>query len=284
VQTRPATLDDVPALLALQQRYDTHWFGAPEHDEDELLEDVGRVDPLSENSMLLLDGDRLLGAAWWWGTNSNVLADPDAPREVFDAAIAWLSAAGVEVLEALSRDTGYVEALGARGWRHDRSQFELIRDLSDDWVLSQPKWPAGVHLTGLQDPPELYRLIYELAGWTEVPGHQGRSFEEWTSIFLTDAEKPDEQVLAWQDGRLIGCALGRVFSDGTGWVAQLAVDRACRRRGLGRALLLEAIHRRVAAGAQRFGLGVSADNETALGLYLGVGLTIDREWQDYHRP
>ena len=51
----------------------------------------------------------------------------------------------------------------------------------------------------------------------------------------------------------------------------------------GRALLLEAFRRRVAAGATRLGLGVSAEHAHALGLYLGIGLTIDREWRKY-RP
>ncbi len=56
-----------------------------------------------------------------------------------------------------------------------------------------------------------------------------------------------------------------------------------QKRGIGRALLLEAFRRRVAGGAQRLGLGVSAENARALGLYVGIGLQIDREWRTY-RP
>ena len=81
--------------------------------------------------------------------------------------------------------------------------------------------------------------------------------------------------------RLVGVALGHTFSDGAGWVAQLAVAEDHRGRGLGRALLLEALRRRVAAGATALGLSVSALNPDALRLYLDVGLVVDREWRTY---
>jgi ribosomal protein S18 acetylase RimI-like enzyme len=91
-------------------------------------------------------------------------------------------------------------------------------------------------------------------------------------------------VLAWRGERLVGVAIGRMFSDGTGWVAQLAVAKDERGQGLGRALLLEALRRRRAAGATSVGLGVQHENRGALTLYLDVGLTIDREWMQYTLP
>ncbi len=122
-----------------------------------------------------------------------------------------------------------------------------------------------------------HRLVYEEAGWADVPGHESRDFEEWYGLFVAK-EDPEQQVLAWQDGRLVGVALGRTFSDGVGWVSQVAVPRDLQRRGLGRALILEAFGRRLAAGATSLGLGVSAANVDALRLYLDLGLVVDREW------
>jgi ribosomal protein S18 acetylase RimI-like enzyme len=75
--------------------------------------------------------------------------------------------------------------------------------------------------------------------------------------------------------------MGRIFSDGAGWVSQLAVARSERGRGLGRALLLESFRRRLAVGATLLGLSVQAVNRSAIGLYLDVGLTVDREWQRF---
>jgi ribosomal protein S18 acetylase RimI-like enzyme len=47
--------------------------------------------------------------------------------------------------------------------------------------------------------------------------------------------------------------------------------------------LLEAFRRHQAAGATKLGLTVQVGNRAALDLYLGIGLTIDREWLTYER-
>ena len=90
-------------------------------------------------------------------------------------------------------------------------------------------------------------------------------------------------MLAWRAERLVGVALGKTFSDGTGWVSQVAVARDQQGRGIGSALLTEAFRRRLGAGATQIGLGVSAANPHALRLYQRLGLEIDREWMAY-RP
>ena len=50
MRTRPATLDDLPALTSLQGRWDTHWFGAPEHDPMKTQANVGggKMDALQQ--------------------------------------------------------------------------------------------------------------------------------------------------------------------------------------------------------------------------------------------
>ena len=91
-------------------------------------------------------------------------------------------------------------------------------------------------------------------------------------------------MLARRDGRLVGVAVGRMFSDGTGWVAQLAVDRSEQGNGIGTAVMLESYARRRAEGATTLGLSVSATNRGALRLYESIGLRVEREWQTFHRP
>ena len=86
------------------------------------------------------------------------------------------------------------------------------------------------------------------------------------------------------DNRFVGVSLVRTFSDGLGWISQLAVAPSMRGRGLGRALVLESFRRLVAAGATSLGLGVMAANRGALGLYRSLGLSIDREWQLWDAP
>lgn len=286
LHARPATGADVPALLDLQQRWDKHWFGAPEHDEAEVRESFDRVDPLSEHSRLLHYGDRLVAAAWWWkDDDTSLLADPQQqvvePAVAYDDLLPWLVSSGTAHVEALERDDQLRSALARHGWEHHLSQFELMRDAAG---LPTPTWPVGVTTSSLGDDAEaVYRVIYDEAGWADIPGHGRRGFDEWRGLFLPDDVDPEQQVLAWQDERLVGVALGRIFSDGTGWVAQVAVPSDQQGRGLGTALLLAAFGRRSAAGAARLGLGVSAANAAALRLYLSIGLEVDREWMAY-RP
>src|SRR5579875_1567994 len=243
MQTRPVRPSDLPALAQLHRRWDTAWFGAPEHDEDEVREFVERAAPLAERSLLVLDGERIVGAAWRTATDSALLVDPDVdPAPVQAELIGWFGAHGWPV-EALSTDRVLVDALVRAGWTHHHSSFELQRAVADGWRPAAPQPPDGVRFADMRpsDAPAMHRLIYVEAGWAEVPGHPERDFDQWRDIFMGDHAVPDQQVLAWQGDTLVGVATGRTFSDGAGWVAQLAVAKPMRGRGLGRALLLEAL-------------------------------------------
>lgn len=290
MHARPVSPDDLPTITAVQAAWDTHWFGAQESDESEIEHVLELATPLDERSRVLVaDDGRLLAATWWWSPDDVFLAvRHDAPeaerREVFDDLLAWYAGCGVESVEALAGDDAFAAALERHGWEHWLSSFELLREVSADWQLPEPVWPDGVTVTDLTPDAEraTHELIYDRARWATIPGHGTRGFEEWRHIFVAD-EPADQQVLAWRGEELVGAALGKIFSDGSGWVAQLAVPQELQKQGIGRALLLEAFRRRVAGGAQRLGLGVSAENAHALGLYLGIGLEIDREWRKY-RP
>jgi ribosomal protein S18 acetylase RimI-like enzyme len=89
--------------------------------------------------------------------------------------------------------------------------------------------------------------------------------------------------VARRDGRPVGWVVGRVFGDGRGWVDQIAVARAARGLGLGRALLLHALAELRSGGATSYALGVQAANEHAIGLYRDVGFAVEREWRAYKR-
>ncbi|MDT4904895.1 MAG: mycothiol synthase [Pseudonocardiales bacterium] len=282
--TRSATADDLPRITELQRRWDTAWFGAPEHDESEVREDFERVTEPGVHTRLVLDGDRLLAAAWLWRTNATLVVDPAVePVPLYADLLPWFEKQGTPEIEALSRDEKLRTAFDGRGWRHTHSTFELVRDLTPDWVLAEPVWDAGIVVRDLRpdDAEAVHRLIYRDAEWDAVPGHVARDFSEWRSLVLNEAAAPEQQVLAWRDDRLVGASIGRFFSDGTGWISQLAVAVPERGKGLGKALLLESLHRRRAAGASALGLGVEVENRSALQMYLGVGLTVDREWMTY---
>ena len=286
MQRRPATPDDLPLIVELQHRFDIAWFGASEHSPDEVAEFLGYADPLAQNSLLVVDGDRLAGVALRFGTDTVLTIDPALePAPVLDLLLPWFAQAPGRT-EVLSRDEAARAAIEAAGWCYDKSTYELIVDVDADLELAEPVWPDGVVARDF-DPASveaIHRLIYVDAGWAEVPGHPERDFDEWQRVFVTDHTLPDQQVIAWRGDRIVGVAMGRTWDDGTGWVSQLATARDERGRGLGRAMLLEALRRRVAAGATSLGLSVQATNEAALTLYLDAGLHVDREFRTYVAP
>lgn len=283
---RPAAPSDFVAMAELQARWETAWFGSVEQSADEVIEQLTRVDPLAENSLVLCDGDRLVAAGVRWRADTTTVIGPDADvGPVYRELLPWFAARDPSHVEVLSRDGAARAVVEAAGWRHGKSAFELFRSV-DGTALPEPQWPAEVGVVELRlgDAAEVHDLVYRRAGWTEIAGHPNRELAEWRELFMNDNVVPDLQVLARRDGRLVGVALGRIWDDGTGWVSQLAVAKDERGRGLGRALLREALGRYVAAGAKQLGLSVQADNRGALRMYLDAGLQIDREWMSYLPP
>jgi len=217
---RPAHADDLADITALQARFDTHWFGAPERDESEVAEELDH----SASSVVVTEDGELVAAAWTDPPRITLTIDPSqAPAPVLATMLSWMLETD-GVVDVLSRDEFLRQALLAAGWHHTRSTFELLRTVGADWILEEPVWPAGIRITDFTaaTPAQVHNLIYREAGWADVTGHVERRLEDWTALFVTEKDDPAQQVLAWRDDRLVGVATGRIFADGSGWIAQLA--------------------------------------------------------------
>jgi ribosomal protein S18 acetylase RimI-like enzyme len=283
MRLRDAVESDLTAVLDVHRAFETAWFGVPESGEEEVREwwDLG-----DRSCVVVDDTGRVVATGTSHRTGSGLCADPDGDAEAaYRLLVAWLAKTGATATDALDRDAPLQAALAEAGWRHERSNFDLLRPV-EGWTRDDPHWPDGVTLARFRsdDLEALHRLIYVDAGWADVPGHYARDLPEWQSIFRPDPDGRPAPLLVWEDDRLIGAALLRLFSDGTGWVGQLAVARSERQRGLGRALLLASLDELVQSGATQLGLSVVTTNRSALQLYLGVGLVVDREWQTLAAP
>ncbi|SOR77092.1 MULTISPECIES: GNAT family N-acetyltransferase [Streptomyces] len=99
-----------------------------------------------------------------------------------------------------------------------------------------------------------------------------------------DAHRDDLLVLA--DGSALhGYILVSRPVNGCSWILSLGVARDRRRQGLGRQLMVEALHRLHADGAGEARLAVDPANEAALGLYGSLGFVAEgKVHKDYYGP
>ena len=168
-----------------------------------------------------------------------LLVDPgDDPEPALEALVAWLGERGHHELDSYGRDARRIAWLEANGFTYRRSFFDLRRGV--DTPLAPAIWPSGIAIARYrpgEDDEAVHALIYVDAAWAEVPGHTHRSLQTWRSMLTPDYRG----WVARRDGRPVGWVAGRVFSDGRGWVEQLAVARNARGLGLGRALLLHSL-------------------------------------------
>ena len=275
---RPVTPADRPALVALALAEDAAWSGATPVSDEEAGEVVDSFQP---GVVFERDG-RVAGyAAAADGGGTMLLVDPgDDPGPALDALVAWLGGRGHHEVDSYADDARRVAWLEARGFSHRRSAFDLDRGI--DPPIAPAVWPSGVAISRYepgQDDEAVHALVYVDAAWAEVPGHSERSLDAWRSLITPEYRG----WVARRDGQPVGWVTGRVYTDGRGWVQQIAVARSARGVGLGRALLLHALAELRSDGATSFALGVQAANATAIGLYRDVGFMVTREWRIYLR-
>ena len=275
---RPATPGDRPDLIALALAEDAAWSGEPEVSPEEAGELIDHHEP----GVIFERDGRMAGyAAVGEGGGTILLADPGDPLPALGALVAWLGERGHHEVDTYAADARRIAWLEAHGFTHRRSSFDLQRGI--DPPLAAAVWPSAVAIARYrpgEDDLAVHALIYVDAAWGEVPGHTHRSLEAWRSLLTPDYRG----WVARRDGRPVGWVVGRVFSDGRGWIQQIVVARSARGVGLGRALLLHSLAELRSRGATSLALGVQGENESAIGLYRNVGFEVAREWRVYAGP
>ncbi len=109
----------------------------------------------------------------------------------------------------------------------------------------------------------------------------------WTREQLR-AELPDERheflAAAAEDGSVLGY-IGMMTVLDEGYISNVAVAPAARRRGIGRALVREMLRRAERRELSFVTLEVRAHNDSAIALYAGEGfLPVGRRREYYERP
>jgi len=185
----------------------------------------------------------------------------------FDWAAGQAGPAGLTAdTEALS-DGAHALYLG-RGLSQVFAEDVMQLAATDDPPPAKP--PAGLHLsTWEQTGPARFFAVYE-ASFRDRPGYPGWSQDRWADWISDD----DDFRAAWALLATVdGADAGFIVPGAGGWIIQVGVVPAARGRGIGAALVAEAVRLMRAAGQTVITLNVNVDNPHAAALYCRLGFS-----------
>jgi ribosomal protein S18 acetylase RimI-like enzyme len=150
--------------------------------------------------------------------------------------------------------------------------------------VEPPPPPPGVRIRPVDHSVEAdlrtFHRILDTA-FRDTPDYLPATFEQWCDQWRSlSTTSPDEWFVALVDGEPAGIlqSSDQALKSDEGWVKNLAVLRAYRRRGVGAALLARAFATYAAKGRRYAGLGVDLSNPTeAARLYRSVGMAPEYE-------
>jgi mycothiol synthase len=161
------------------------------------------------------------------------------------------------------------------GFKRQRTLWQMRRSLRAE--LPVPVFPESVTLSTFQsarDEDEFLRV--NAASFQGLPDQAAWDRQDLEQRLREDWFEPEGIIMAWADGSLAGFHWTKVHGGGTshepiGEVYVLAVDPDWQGKGLGRALTLAGLHHLRDRGLSQVMLYVDSSNESAIGLYTGLG-------------
>jgi GNAT superfamily N-acetyltransferase len=290
LRTRPATLADAGAVLELAQACEVDDHGFADLGLEEILAVWRRPSTdLATNSVLVFEGERLVGDAELYGLRAEGLVHPEARgRGIGSALLAW-----TEHRAVAAAPLGSEVVLGQAVADANATAVELLTKSGydatwDAWTLEiavGPETPSasapdGVTVRPMRFPEEA-RAVYEVieGSFAEWPMHVGEPFEDWSADTIERGDfDPSLVLVAEEDGNVVGVALS--IPGEPLWLHQLAVRRDRRGRGIGECLLRATFSEAAARG--RRAVGLSTDSRSgALTLYLRVGMHVTRTYRRF---
>jgi len=180
---------------------------------------------------------------------------------------------------ALFEQYGFRFVFAEEEWRRDLRQAVPVTELPEGMAV----------VTWTPQRATLFFDVYQDA-LRERPGFPNWSEDTWRLNFTGGAGfRPDLSLLLLQGPEAVGFAICHVETEGAddpadvGWIVQMGVRPAWRKRGLGSALLHEAMRGFRAEGLRWAALEVNINNEAALLLYQRLGFERQRRRTVYKK-
>lgn len=173
---------------------------------------------------------------------------------------------GAVTVETESVSSGVKALFRSRGLRRVFAEDVLWVDLG--WFGARPAWPVGARVvTWSGDVAERFFEVYA-ASFRGRPGFPEPAAAAWIAGNDDDEEfRPGWSLLV----ELPGIGDAGFVTAAVGWIVQVGVVPAARRRGLARALVTEALGRMAADGEPEAWLTVNVNNPGAARLYRDLG-------------
>jgi mycothiol synthase len=288
--------DEAQAVTDLVVACDVHELGVPDFELDDLLTDwnMPGFDRALDAVVVEEDGRLVAYAAFIRNDYVDVYVHPEARNRGLGALLLeWSERRGRERTSpeqevrigqvVTSTNADAQRLLESRGYTPVRTYWRMTMPLEDR--PPPPVWPDGVIVRTFdqeRDTRAVYSLIQDAFGDNER--HTAESFEEWQAFMIDrEAFEPGLWFIAESKGEIVGCVLCPNYED-EGWIRQLAVSREWRRRGLGTALLRQAMSEFTRRGRKELGLVVDSWNRTgAKELYERAGMIVEREHVRYEK-
>jgi mycothiol synthase len=274
-RVRPPSEADAPSVLQVIVARDVADLGVPDFTLEDLRADWATPGLALEHDARVADaGGEIRGYAILLGDDAVVVVHPDAEGAGTGTVLRrWAEARASERATTVLRQFAYGGNDRARahlreaGYSPAQHYFRLRAELAS----APPPLDVPLRTFEPDDAAPVHRLIED--AFTEIEGHTPMTLAEWRAKGIEKAgHDPSLWLVADDEDGVAGAALGERWERGTGYVAELAVARRARGRGLGRALLLGLFAAFRRAGLTHAELSVHGRNRGALALYESAGM------------
>lgn len=296
---RPATADDLNAIVELYDAYDVWDLGRTDSVREHLEADwvAPGSDPAADTWLVTEEGGGVVGFSYVQGVLT------EAAREAFGRVHPDHHGRGigtflVPVTEGRARVRPGITPARVRNFATatDPSAQGLLED--HGYRRVRVFWHMERMLGDEGDPPPLEGIVFRpmRAGeeravhgvmkesFVEHWGHTMPPFDDWLMFMDQPGFDREMAILAVEREEVVGGVISMTASDAA-WVTELGVRPAWRGRGIGTALLSSAFVDLSRRGVAEVRLNVDAENETgATRLYERAGMTVRRQWLVYEKP
>ncbi len=232
---------------------------------------------------------------------AEIKAQPELvdPYPVKDALLERLAARAREIVaeaqlyprqvrltfEYRANETPAIDYVLTRGFCYTQSTFQMVRDLLEP--VPEAPLPQGLHMQRWKMEREAEQRAYVTAR-NECFPHAPITLENW-QYYMKSTE--------WENGTTIACFEGEELAGNVnvywnedeiqaagvrfGCTEDIFVRPERRGRGIARAMVAEGMRFLQENGMAQARLSVAAKNETALGLYTGLGYRVKQESKQF---